>query len=158
MRSPVRIWVAAPDNPGALTSIGALAFFRAFFVSCYPVLTGKDTAPAESLILKSPPDSSQFESIAAQDSRSAQQCIGALAFIRAFSKRFSYTQEGLFWSCYPMRTGLSSEARNPVRILGAECVKLACKQQAERIFAKANTWVTSYSSCFRLSFSGKHAY
>ena len=42
---------------------------------------------------------------------------------------------GLSGAATPLRTGFSSKARNPVRILGAERVELAHKRQAERIFA-----------------------
>ena len=36
MRSPVRIWVAAPNNPEVLKTLGALAFYTAV---CTPYLT-----------------------------------------------------------------------------------------------------------------------
>jgi hypothetical protein len=58
-----------------------------------------------------------------------------LALYRAFSERFSQTHMGVSFAAIPVRTAFSRETRNPVRILGAERVKLAYKRQAERIFA-----------------------
>ena len=88
MRSPVRIWVAAPDNPDAQKSVGALVFFT-YFACCYPVLTGERYGSFGVLNLEEPTGLFTVQIWQPKTTPVLVKGTGALVLFKAFSESFS---------------------------------------------------------------------